>query len=69
MAANLDVVLPGKIHQRVRLLEIEPVPRGMNVRPFHLALGNDDVAICDNGVAIGQVGRKRAGAHRGTVWN
>ena len=38
-------------------------------QPFHLAFGNNDVAIRDNRPAIGHIGRERAGAHRGTVWN
>ncbi len=39
MTADIDLVLPGKIHQRIGFFEPVFPPRRMDVRPLHLAFG------------------------------
>jgi hypothetical protein len=69
MAANLDMILPCKINQRVCVLEPVFVWCRMNIRPLHLALGDDDLANAGDCGAIGRIGRQRAGTHSRTVRN
>ncbi len=69
MAADFDGVLPGKVRQRVGFFEPILAACRMNVRPLHLAFGNDDLAIRDDRRAIGHIRCQRAGTHGGAIRN